>query len=95
MAERRRHEVQRRLKFTDGRVESCPPCVACGGEMICDQPGDFDPLAPKYASWDEAWDAYEFDDLSVFLMRCRKCSRLASHVEKRLTNTPPSEIIHQ
>lgn len=98
MAERRRHAVQRRLKFTDGRVESCPRCVACGDEMVCDRPGDFDPLDPKYSLWDDGWDAYEFDLVretwSVFLMRCRSCSRLSNHVEKRLTNPPPSVIIH-
>ena len=66
--------------------------------MLVDTPADYDPLLPKYAGWHEGFDAYEFDvdaeTWSACLMRCRSCSGILSHVEKRpLTNTPNSETI--
>jgi hypothetical protein len=84
---RRRLEIQKAVRATDGLVSSCPPCVRCGGEMRCDSPGDYDPLKPKYVEWHEGWDCYEFDHgaetWSVYLMRCTVCSTLRTHVEKR------------
>jgi len=95
---KRRLDIQKAVEASGGRVQPCPPCSRCGGEMLVDYPLDYDPLKPEYNDWHEGWDCYEFDHgsetWSVYLMRCRSCSGLRTHIEKRpLTNTPIPETL--
>jgi hypothetical protein len=85
---KRRLEIQKATAAVGGVVDSCRRCHVCGGEALVDRPGDYDPLLPQYADWQEGFECYECDDvdgstIAVYLMRCQRCSRVFNHVDRR------------